>query len=471
MATPSRTRSHHGRVASQDERKRVAIPRRSTKGPLDADFDDPLADHPAAAASPAPTLSPRPISRVSHSPIRSSPLSPSVVSRPTTPVPPPAVEPPEKDFSHLLSPQIYHPLPPQSVPQSFLSAPHQPPPSTPLRSLLDSGHYRLAAIAAAHILTKDTSPNDQLRIFSLLYLRLACLTLLNQHAMAAVEAKALGDLSSTFYKNPITGQHIVPWELRVLAVRLIGLGYGDWRRGVMGYYELGREARQEAIRAAPGSDQKKLWKGRLRELGIRTANALVEMGECEGAARHLSGLVRADVGTEKEDEADKLSAEAARLKSMEALVWLRAGDVDAAKRCVAASPSPAPHTPSTAEAPPPTDPLNALIAMAEADYEAALEVWTALAAQSPTDPMIRQNRAVCLLYVGRILEARETLQNMVEESADSAAAFHALTFNLSTIYELCTERSRERKLELVDKVAALEPGVMGWERSATDFKL
>lgn len=32
-------------------------------------------------------------------------------------------------------------------------------------------------------------------------------------------------------------------------------------------------------------------------------------------------------------------------------------------------------------------------------------------------------------------------------------SFHTLTFNLATVYELCTERSRAKKLELAETVA------------------
>ncbi|KAH7045796.1 hypothetical protein B0J12DRAFT_576844 [Macrophomina phaseolina] len=425
MQAPPRAKGH-GRMASSDERRRIAITRRSTKGPLDADFDE--------------------------CPI--TPTRPPQVLSPTTSTPGSALESPEKDFGFLLHPNNFHPLPPHTIPQPFLSASHQPAPSTPLRALLDGGHYRLAAVSAATALVKNTSPTDHPTIFSLLYVRLACLTLLNQHALAAAEAKLLGDLTSAFYRNPLTGAHIVPWELRVLAVRLMGLGYGDWRRGVMGYYELAREARIEAIKTQDAAT-KQMWKDRLRELAIRVANALIEMGECEGAARHLAGLVRADSGSQE--------------ATMEALAWIKVGDIDAAKRCVATSPSPAP--PTNADAPAPADPLNALVAMAEADYPTALAVWDTLAASNPTDPMIAQNRAVCLLYVGRISDARMVLEDLIDHGENSAYAFHALTFNLSTIFELCTERSRERKLELVDKVSALEPSEMGWERQAADFKL
>lgn len=49
-------------------------------------------------------------------------------------------------------------------------------------------------------------------------------------------------------------------------------------------------------------------------------------------------------------------------------------------------------------------------------------------------------------------------------------SFHTLTFNLVTIYELCSERSRTKKFDLVEQVAAMGDGRSG-ERSNADFKL
>lgn len=67
---------------------------------------------------------------------------------------------------------------------------------------------------------------------------------------------------------------------------------------------------------------------------------------------------------------------------------------------------------------------------------------------------------------------------------DNGHSFHALTFNLATVYELRTERSRAKKLELAEKVAELMNvhtddddedaghGRSAWaERGNVDFKL
>ncbi len=117
--------------------------------------------------------------------------------------------------------------------------------SSPLDTLLLSGHYRLAAIAAARNIVTAASPSDYETLFHLVHVRLACLCLIKEHALAAQESKVLGDLNSAFYRHPLTNVHLVPWELRLLVVRLTALGYGEWRKGVMGYYELARECRED----------------------------------------------------------------------------------------------------------------------------------------------------------------------------------------------------------------------------------
>lgn len=78
-------------------------------------------------------------------------------------------------------------------------------------------------------------------------------------------------------------------------------------------------------------------------------------------------------------------------------------------------------------------------------------------------------------------QTSQLLTRLVEEGH----SFHALTFNLAAVYELCTERSRARKMELAEKVAGMmklgggenedgdgEEGKEKWaERNNADFKL
>ncbi|KAF1842107.1 uncharacterized protein K460DRAFT_370109 [Cucurbitaria berberidis CBS 394.84] len=359
---------------------------------------------------------------------------------------------PSMDFSFLQDPAAYHALPAANVPQPFLNAPNAPSVSSPLDTLLLSGHYRLAAIAAARNIVTAAAPTDYETLFHLVHVRLACLCLIEEHALAAQESKLLGDLESAFYRHPLTNVHIVPWDLRLLAVRLTALGYGEWRKGIMGYYELARECRESIIKST-FADDKNLWRRRLHECGIRVANVLVEMGDLEGAGRHLGTL------SCSEETAD--TADARVILLMETFVWLRVGDIQAARRCLSRA--------SHASADKLVDgTMDALIQLADSDYEAAASSFRALHESFPDDAMVMQNLAVCLLYTGRISDARDLLSELVDQSPP----FHSLVFNLSTVYELCTERNRDKKLHLAEKLASRrDGGGMGWELGSSEFKL
>ena len=283
-------------------------------------------------------------------------------------------------------------------------------------------------------------------------MRLACLCLINEHALAAQEAKVLGDLNSTFYHadegmGSGRADHLVPWELRVLVVRLAALGYGEWRKGVMGYFELARECR-EAVLAADGEEEKNMWRARLRDCGVRVANVMVEMGDLEGAGRHLASL---KAPTEDDRE----------IIAMETLTWLRLGDVTSARRCLASLKGSHPGGLLDGT-------LEALILLADSDFEAAAAALASLHEEFPSDAMVMQNLAVCLLYNGRIAEAKDMLTQLVGETPP----FHSLVFNLCTMYELCTERNRDSKVGLAQRLASRKgDGSVGWEMSNADFKL
>ncbi|KAL2127009.1 hypothetical protein VTI74DRAFT_11478 [Chaetomium olivicolor] len=428
-------------------------PRSSTKGPLD---DDGPPASPLAADQVQRTLSLRsqPRSPAPGSPMmpRSPAQSPAPTGKRVVPGTVPSRQGP-KDFSYLLRPEIYHPLTPLNIPPAFRNPANPPSPDTPIPDLLSRGQFRAAAIAATQALTSGAlDPTDHTKIFELLYTRLACLTLIDATALAAQEVKALGDLHSAFYyaspgpsladtavaEQPV---HVVPWPLRVLAVRLQSLGFGDPRRAVMSYYELAREARVKLGEAKATHDHSalELWKERLGDLGVRVAGALVEMDDLTGAVEHL-GTLKGDGGE-------------ARMKK--ALLWLHLGDVEAARACF-----------GDGDGGVEKRVVSALCDMADGEYEVALGKWRALREESD-DEMIGVNLAVCLLYVGRMMEGKTLLESL----ADSGRSSHTLLFNLSTMYELCTDRSRALKVKLSEKVAAIEERADGWEKTNADFKL
>ncbi|KAA8914259.1 hypothetical protein FN846DRAFT_1018422 [Sphaerosporella brunnea] len=244
MAAPSATghKRSQSRNVSIDER-RVTVPRRRTKGPLDL-RDPPFAD--TAAASSTATMIASPL-----------PLTLQI-----------------KDLTFLLHPTNFHPLPTTSAllpPFPSAPAPTSGNPQTRLQSL----HFRaasIAPIAAATTLTVSPPPSTNTEIFKI--------------CLAAQEIKVFQDLSASFFLDPETGQSVLPWELTVLVASL----GNDPRRAMAGYYELATECRALALDGTVSPEERQAWRKRLEQLGIRVANALCLLGNFKAAVRHLKGL-------------------------------------------------------------------------------------------------------------------------------------------------------------------------------------
>ncbi|OJJ51508.1 hypothetical protein ASPZODRAFT_55774 [Penicilliopsis zonata CBS 506.65] len=433
-------------------------PRSSTKGPLDAPEDLPSSapDSLSMARVLSPTLSGEGVGGTSLGaldPLMSGDLFSSH----------------GKDLSYLLRSDIYHPLSQLSVPPALRTEFVVPVPGETVSTLLGAlerllaeGHFLVAAHLCATLLTPSfISATDSNSIFTVLYLRLACLELSGNAILAAQESKALEDLSSTFYYvgtdqkasegAPEHGhhgapRHIVPWPLRLLAVRLQSIGFGDPRRGIGGLYELGLEARREILRPGTTNSERAIWSDRLADLGVRSVNALIEMGDLETARRSLANLT-----------ASRTMDHVARTRK--ALLLLKIGDLDAAKKL-------------QSEAGESDDSLlKPLLSMAEGRYLDATSEWRALldsAFQESERAMIVHNLAVCLLYTGQLNEARPFLESLISENN----SFGSLTFNLSTIYELCSEKAATLKTQLVERVSK-QPvsGHTNLEHPNSDFKL
>lgn len=195
----------------------------------------------------------------------------------------------------------------------------------------------------------------------------------------------------------------MPWELRVLAVRLQGIGYGDPRRAITGYYSLAREAREGITKASAAEEEEEkrlVWKERLEDLGLRVGNTLVETGDVPGAIRHFKSL-----------RMSKTARNAEILTGRLALLYIRLGDVAAAKTCIetastggggsSGGSSGGRSTGRTLQST-----LQPLLSMAEGRYDDAMGEWKDLLAspESSGSVIATLNLAVCLLYVGRIEE-------------------------------------------------------------------
>ncbi|CAG8269820.1 unnamed protein product [Penicillium salamii] len=466
------TAAHH-RNASRSSR-----PRSSTRGPLDA-LDDPL------SASTLPTSPTKDKSMASNTFTGASfheldPLAPDDLP-----------ETLGKDLSFLLRHNVFHTLshldiPPPLRSEFLILNPGEPLSSSLaiLEKLLSEGRFLVAAHFSASILTSSLISSTDIRlIFSLFYTRLACLELSGNTVFASQESKALEDLSSAFYyidvgsaradndndlehehANEHEPRHIVPWPLRVLAVRLQSIGFGDSRRGIGGLYEIGIEVRREIMRKGISETERDVWKQRLADLGISSINALIEMGDFDAARRSLGNL-------------RVPGPEAELTKLRKALLLLRVGDLDAASQVF----GDANETKEAAL-------LKPLISMSDGRYSDAVAEWRALGDdRTRTDgALVAQNLAVCLLYTGQLDEVFTTgvlvwptqlilslqARQLLEAQVSTNHSFGSLVFNLSTIYELCSDNAGYLKGQLAETIAK-QPvtGQTNLDRPNSDLKL
>ncbi|KAK1063681.1 hypothetical protein LTR74_009293 [Friedmanniomyces endolithicus] len=365
------------------------------------------ATNPLAAAQVEPA-SPSPSAANESRPSRSA--RPASVDRPKSNV----------DLRFLQNPRIYHSLPTEDVSPPLLGSEQQPSPDTPLPDLLRGSHFGRAAETAARDLLR-CSPSDAESIFQLLYTRLACLVLASRPDLAAQEAAPLTDLLARKPPSATDIVALIPWELRLLLVRLQSLSTEDGgRRGVMALYVLAGEARAHLKQAHMREDgtEEGSWTERLRDLGLRVADALVEMSELETAERHLDSLT--DVGIDE-------------VTYRKAMLRLHVGNISGAA-----------HYLDKLESGNKKATLEILLKMG--DGQDATSSWQNLLKHQPDDDMMANNLAISSLYAGNIVGARRILERKLSRSPASAG----ILFNINTVYELCSQRAIDHQADLAD---------------------
>lgn len=354
-------------------------------------------------------------------------------------------ETPAVNLQFLQDPRIYNPLPTNDIPNAFLTSENRPPAGATLPDLLNGGHFRRAADAAVRaLLQKPPDAADQ--IFQLLYTRLACLILISRPDIAAHEAAPLENFMARSTPQAYATIAMIPWDLRLLLIRLQSIGALDGgRRGIMALYALAGEVRANLLDARASNDAVAIdmWSQNLQDLGLRVCDALVEMGELETATRHLDTL-------------QGISAD--ELAYRKALLRIRVGDIVGARKCAANL------TTDTRR-----KEFDSLLKISDGDHEGAAKSLQDLMAEYPSHEIFAQNAAVSLLYTGHIISARDVLEDL----SARLPMFPTLLLNLSTIYELCTERGAEKKTALIQQSAAKQPAPEsgGWERASFEFKL
>lgn len=98
---------------------------------------------------------------------------------------------------------------------------------------------------------------------------------------------------------------------------------------------------------------------------------------------------------------------------------------------------------------------RAFVYLSQNNYAEAHASFIEVLKIDPKNPVANNNAAVCLLYLGRLKESLGQLEGLVQQ--DPALYLHeSVLFNLTTMYELESSRSTQKKQALLEAVACRE---------------
>ncbi|KAA0711509.1 Trafficking protein particle complex subunit 12 [Triplophysa tibetana] len=349
-----------------------------------------------------------------------------------------------------------------SVEQNFLG----------LKRLISTKNWRAAVDLTGRLLTahgqgygKSGQPsNHNTDSLQLWFVRLALLVKLNLFQNAELELEPFGNLEHPnlyyeYYPTVYPGRRgsIVPFSMRVLHAELpqylqkpqetldrlhgiksvcqkilSNLQEGFAEDGSM--INLTQENRQASIQ---------LWRSRLSRVMYSMANCLLMMKDYVLAVEVYQSII------EYEPE------QKVQLLSGIGRIFLQIGDIRTAdkyfleveKACELKGKSPDEDTSVLMN--------RAFVHLSQNNYTDAHECFSSVLKIDPKNPVANNNAAVCLLYLGRLKESLGQLESLVHK--DPALYLHeSVLFNLTTMYELESSRSTQKKQALLEAAACRE---------------
>ncbi|XP_076604202.1 trafficking protein particle complex subunit 12 isoform X2 [Chaetodon auriga] len=349
-----------------------------------------------------------------------------------------------------------------SVEQSF----------TGLKQLISSKNWRAAVDLTGRLLTthgqgygkagQPTSHStDSLQLW---FLRLALLTKLNLFQNAELEFEPFGnldhpDLYYEYYPTVYPGRRgsMVPFSMRLLHAELpqylakpqealdrlhnlktISLVILDnLERGLAedgSMITRTKENRQVSL---------KLWRSRLSRIMYSMANCLLLMKDYVLAVETYHSIIQYE------------PQQKVQLLSGIGRIFLQIGDIKTAERyfqdvekaCQMKGSQPSQTTCMLMN--------RAFVYLSQNNYAEAHASFIEVLKTDPKNPVANNNAAVCLLYLGRLKESLGQLEGLVQQ--DPALYLHeSVLFNLTTMYELESSRSTQKKQALLEAVACRE---------------
>ncbi|XP_067099224.1 trafficking protein particle complex subunit 12 isoform X1 [Osmerus mordax] len=349
-----------------------------------------------------------------------------------------------------------------AVEQSFLG----------LKQLIRTKNWRAAVDLSGRLLTahgqgygKTGQPTshttDSLQLW---FVRLALLIKLSLFQNAEIEMEPFGsmdqpDLYYEYYPTVYPGRRgsMVPFSMRVLHAELPqylanpqesldrlhslktvcqtvldNLGQGLAEDGSM--INLTQENRQASL---------ELWQSRLSRVMYSMANCLLLMKDYVLAVETYHSIIQYE------------PQQKVQLLSGIGRIFLQIGDIrtaekhfqDVEKACQSQGNAPSQQTSVFMN--------RAFVYLSQNNYAEAHASFSDVLKIDPKNPVANNNAAVCLLYLGRLKESLGQLEGLVQH--DPALYLHeSVLFNLTTMYELESSRSTQKKQALLESVAIRE---------------
>ncbi|KAG7212984.1 hypothetical protein KM043_002324 [Ampulex compressa] len=331
-----------------------------------------------------------------------------------------------------------------------------------LRNLIQAGCYRAAVNLSGRLLAvyaqgygKINQPSKHTpHSLQLWYTRLALLTKLRQLDVLENESKPFGNLDKpdmyfTFYPE-LYGTR--PGSMASFAFRLllaeIPSYYGKPKQALDNLYKilatinrvianfqagLGGEGSHIKISASEQEDAVRLWKGRKSRVLVSIINCAVSMRNYVLAIDILEDLCKSPDWSEEQLDI---------LKSGIGRVHLFLGDVAAAEKLLISRTSEE-GTPSIREL---VD--RGLMAVAQNAFQEAYNCFQTASSMDPSNIMLINNMAVCLLYTGQLKAAVHLYESAVTRNPVKSLQEPTL-LNMCTLYELHTTHCKQTKLHLL----------------------
>uniref|UniRef100_A0A672HUK4 Trafficking protein particle complex subunit 12 n=1 Tax=Salarias fasciatus TaxID=181472 RepID=A0A672HUK4_SALFA len=345
-----------------------------------------------------------------------------------------------------------------SVEQSF----------TGLKQLISSKNWRAAVDLTGRLLTahgqgygKAGQPSshttDSLQLW---FVRLALLTKLNLFQNAELELEPFGnldqpDLYYEYYPTVYPGRRgsMVPFSMRLLHAELPqylakpqeALDRLHILKTILENLEKGLAEDGSMITVTQENRQAslKLWRSRLSRVMYSMANCLLLMKDYVLAVETYHSIIQYE------------PQQRVQLLSGIGRIFLQIGDVKTAERyfqdvesACQMKGSQLGHTTCVL--------MNrAFVYLSQNNYGDAHTSFTEVLKIDPKNPVANNNAAVCLLYLGRLKESLGQLEGLVQQ--DPTLYLHeSVLFNLTTMYELESSRSTQKKQALLEAVACRE---------------